>query len=260
MSLELSYEEEDYGLDNGPIVVRLPVAKLREQGQQLVLMMVYTKVIPKMEYGKQNVPAINFKGEPATQDLITGYVMPQSTCVMAMPKRGDAPAQEIPAAPGTLVQLYVAGHNRFDPERTDSFMDVTRAFRETGERLEVGDVILACLSNITLEGRDGVALRAPKHVVSFAIRKSRPEERDMVNAARAKFKELRATDRAIAASAPAPQPQSAPAFSPVPANWGAAPAVAPAPAPAPAPTPWPSTPPTPAPAPPPAAPVDTRHW
>jgi hypothetical protein len=79
-------------------------------------------------------------------------------------------------AVGTVARIFISGHNRWTDGRADSFRE---AKRQHG-RFQVGDVIRGRLSELTKKGMGGRTLSQDKKVVSFDMRKAKPDEAALV--------------------------------------------------------------------------------
>lgn len=144
-----------------------------------------------------------YEGRPKYQDVITLLVTnAQAVC---SPK-GSTPETIVPVTPGQVVNEYVTGHNKYDPERPAEYGLSWRVAKQAlGRVLRVGDLVridfLATL-NRTWDGRP---LGLPKHVKGYqVVAPSTPEEFALVEKAR----EMR---RAIKAGQPSPSSSAAPA-------------------------------------------------
>lgn len=87
-----------------------PSIKLREVGQYVDIALVHQYTRPVTVYGSPTgEQAKNILGKPKTQDVVVGVVIGGTARIVV-------DNVERPVQAGDVVSLWIAGHNRFDPE------------------------------------------------------------------------------------------------------------------------------------------------
>lgn len=141
----------------------IPAASFKAIGDTFVGMVVDRAEVAWYEYrsdGTQGPQKISKADKPQTQEMLTCLVLAGTTCHV-----GGAPAVE-----GTVARLYIKGHNRYTPGRSDCY----GIAKDAHGPLCVGDVIRE--RYIADEQGQGAQ---PKHVHDFAFRKPKPEEAEL---------------------------------------------------------------------------------
>lgn len=172
--------------------VKLPSVKHDEKGQTAILMFVDMEVVPKKVYGTDEVETKE-DGTPKSQDLITVLVMPGSTCTLSNPDvDGEDARQE--ATPGTLAQIYYAGHRRWD------YVQAKKAYK-----LDIypGDILVDRFEDTTRIGAGGVKLSQDKKLHRIGVRAAKGDEVAYIEQAERLSDERRNAKRHVLASAPA---------------------------------------------------------
>lgn len=176
---------------------------LNNEGDQWVGMLIdYDPQAPLFKFGTTE-RELTPDGKEKTQDLLTVLLMPKTTCRVRMPRQeGQDEREEVDGAEavGTVARIFISGHNRWTEGRADSFRE---AKRQHG-RFQVGDVIRGRLSELTKKGMGGRTLSQDKKVISFEMRKAKPEEASLVARCVDEHQRLKAVPlESAAASVPA---------------------------------------------------------
>lgn len=174
-----------------------PAAKLPDIGNSLTFAVIdVDNDVPVYIYGSDKVPALNAKGEPKKQVVVTGLVV---TAEGALVGSGE---HERPAEAGDVVSIYIGSYAKWDPDedRLDKpFKSWSACCDAVG--LEVGFVgQWRYVENLPSNGAE------PRKNRKFKLRADKPEEA----AQQARCEELRrehqrdAGERtALASAAPA---------------------------------------------------------
>lgn len=132
--------------------------------------------------------ALDINGKEKTQDVLTVLLLDKTTCQVRMPRqpgqdRGeDATGRE---AVGSVARIWIKGHNRWTKDRPDSFREAKSAHGN----FQVGDVIRGELTEVV-----DVGASQPKKVISFGMRKPRPDEQALVQRCVDEYHQLNGVD------------------------------------------------------------------
>lgn len=208
----------DDRLESRKVIQRHPIMKWQQVGSFVEFAMVdYNDQAPVKENGVQKVQQFtDGTSKLKTQDVLTGLVL-GGTGLYSPPE--DDNRLEV-VAPGMLVTQFIAGHNRWDPNRPQHHGESWRDAKDLiGRDLSIGDLVRIDYVAFEEVASNGRKLQNGKKVLAFQVRAlgGTPEEiaiLERCRAARAAIKN------------PQPAAPSQPGFRPVPVASAPAPAAA----------------------------------
>lgn len=214
---------------NRPAIRRHPVLKWQTVGTYVEFAVVdYNDTAPVKEGGVQKVRRFDDGTEKkVTQDVITGLVI-GGTALVSPPEDDN---RLDPVTPGLVVTQFVAGHNRWDPNRAQNHGQSWRAAKDVlGRGLVIGDLVRIDYLAFLEVASNGRKLQNGKKVLGFQVRPigGTPAELEILEQARAARRNIKAAPAAAAPTSgggfrPAPQTSQAPVVPSAPASSTAAP-------------------------------------